>query len=951
MSENVRIKDSVGATLVRRRIVLLGMLGVISAAWIDSASATTPLGSDIEDAPINLAKVAVPSSSYTSGDTRTGALKDGFAPADSADNARGSYGNWPKTDTQWVQYEWSQPIRTSEIEVYWWIDGRGVGAPKSCRVLYWDGGAFVPVTNAAGLGVVGNTFNATTFDEIRTTKLRLEIVSDGTLSTGILEWRVYNSGDVPAFPPTVEAGTDRTVILGGRTYLSGKTDWLRANGNNQTLWTVASGPGKVAFANARASETTATFSAPGDYVLKLTATANNQSASSTLNVHAEPAPPKNRLDVVYTKKYSIDSPLWNARARALIANWIPHCIEYCERTDLTEGQGGIDNFVEAAKALRGEPHARHRGFVFSNAWVHQTVEAMCIALMVDPKGDPEVISAQAKMKATLENWIPTILAAQEPDGYLQTAFTLADRRQWPERWSPSHRGDHEGYVGGYFIESAINHYTLTNGKDLRLYNAAKKLADCWVAHIGPGKKEWFDGHQEMEQALVRFGRFVNDTEGKRCGDGYITLAQFLLDSRRGGQEYDQSHLPPKQQYEAVGHAVRATYFYSGMADIAAETGDRDYQSAVMSLWDNMVNKKYYVTGGIGSGETSEGFGPNYSLRNDAYCESCSSCGLIFFQYKLNLAYHDARFADLYEETMYNALLGATDGEGRNFCYTNPLVESQRTPWHMCPCCVGNIPRTLLMIPTWTYVKDRKGIYVNLFIGSRITVENVAGTDVEMVQKTDYPWSGSVAITVNPAQSRTFSVFVRVPNRATSTLYAASPAVSGLKRFLVNGKPVTPRMEKGYAAITRTWKVGDRIEMELPMEPQRIKANTRIAADQGRVALRYGPLIYNVERADQPTISQALGPEPIKAEWRGDLLGGVMAITGKWADGTTMLAIPNYARMNRVGQEPGETATGDASVNYAPGTTAPANPVSVSPKPSRRTRPSGVQSEVWIKDTA
>ena len=187
--------------------------------------------------------------------------------------------------------------------------------------------------------------------------------------------------------------------------------------------------------------------------------------------------------------------------------------------------------------------------------------------------------------------------------------------------------------------------------------AAKKLADCWVANIGPGKKEWFDGHQEMEQALVRFGRFVNDQEGNRRGDAYIALAKFLLDSRRGGSEYDQSHLPPGQQYEAVGHAVRATYFYSGMADIAAETHDRDYQSAVISLWDNMVNKKYYLTGGIGSGETSEGFGPNYSLRNEAYCETCSSCGLVFFQYKLNLAYHDAKYADLYEQTMYNALLG------------------------------------------------------------------------------------------------------------------------------------------------------------------------------------------------------------------------------------------------------------------------------------------------------
>ena len=186
-----------------------------------------------------------------------------------------------------------------------------------------------------------------------------------------------------------------------------------------------------------------------------------------------------------------------------------------------------------------------------------------------------------------------------------------------------------------------------------------------------------------------------------------------------------------------------------MADIAAETHDPDYQSAVMSLWDNMVNKKYYLTGGIGSGETSEGFGPNYSLRNEAYCETCSSCGLVFFQYKLNLAYHDAKYADLYEQTMYNALLGGVALDGKSFCYTNPLINTERALWHVCPCCVGNLSRTLLMIPTWTYVKDSTGLYVNMFVGSRIHVGQVAGTDVEVVQKTDYPWNGAVSITVNP----------------------------------------------------------------------------------------------------------------------------------------------------------------------------------------------------------
>lgn len=904
----------------------------------------------------NVAIAATPSASYCSGDTTVNALNDDYRVKNSADASHHTYGNWPRTNTQWVQYEWTKPIATTNIDVYWWADGRGVGLPKACRLLYWDGKDFVPVKNASGVGLARNVFNGTTFDEVQTTKLRLEIDSDGRLSTGVIEWKVYDSGKSSVFPPSVNAGMDRDVILGGKTYLSGAVKFVKG-GDIQTHWSQESGPGQAHFMDASALDATATFSQAGNYVLKLTARNGETSSSSTIRVKVVEPPPRKRLDVVYTKRYTINSPLWNARAKALIVHWIPHCIDYINRTNLTQGQGGIDNFVEAAKALRGEPHAPQKGYVFANAWVHQTVESMCIALMVDPQGDQEIIQAQDRMRATLEDWIPKILAAQEPDGYLQTAYTLADRSRWPERWSPAHRGDHEGYVSGYFIESAINHYTMTDGKDLRLYNAAKKLADCWVANIGPGKKAWYDGHQEMEQALVRFGRFVNDVEGHGRGDDYIKLARFLLDSRRGGSEYDQSHLPPIQQYEAVGHAVRATYFYSGMADVAAETGDIDYESAVMSLWDNMVNKKYYVTGGIGSGETSEGFGANYSLPNGAYCESCSSCGLIFFQYKLNLAYHDAKYADLYEETIYNALLGSTDLEGNNFQYTNPLVDGDRGPWHQCPCCVGNIPRTLLMIPTWTYAKDKDGIYVNLFIGSRINVEKVAGTDVEMVQKTDYPWNGTISITVNPKENRKFSVYVRIPNRRTSDLYTDSPAVSGYKSFAVNGKPVTPKREQGYAVVTREWKAGDHIEMELPMEPQRITADARVKPDDGRVALRYGPLIYNVERADQADLSRSLGVAPIKAEWRGDLLGGVTVLRGSWADGKPMVAVPNFARMNRVGESQSDEAAGNPAIDYAPGSTVSGtantanNTNSASAQTPRRNRKNfqGTESIVWIKE--
>ncbi len=925
---------------VGRRHVLFGLAGGFGlplSQAIPAASAVTPK-------PVNLAKVATARGGFVSGDTSFVALNNGAEPTNSADTELGAYGTWPRTTAQWVTYEWNQPVPTNAIEVYWWRDGQGIALPVSAKLSYWDGTAYVPVRNAQGLGVAADRYNRTTFDRVTTDRLKLEFVGDGIKSVGILQWKVYSAGPVPAFAPVVGAGIDRSVVVGGQTFLAGKADWLQRQPGDTLRWSQVSGPGKVVFADAGAPTTRAMATQPGDYVLRLAATGQGKQAASTLALHAEAPPPAKRLDVVYTTPYAIHSPLWNARAKSLIINWIPHCIAYCERTDLQDGQGGIDNFVEAGKALRGEAHETHKGYVFSNAWVHQTLESMCIALMVDPQGDTEIEQAQQKMRATLERWIPIILSAQEADGYLHTAYTLAARTDWPERWSPDHRADHEGYVAGYFIESAINHHTLTGGRDLRLYDAAKKLADCWVAHIGPGKKEWFDGHQEMEQALVRFGRFVNDMEGQGRGDPYIRLARFLLDSREGGAEYDQSHLPPEQQYEAVGHAVRAVYFYSGMADIAAETGDRDYQSAVMSLWDNMVNRKYYVTGGVGSGDTSEGFGGNFALRNDSYCESCSSCGLIFFQYKMNLSYHDAKYADLYEETMYNALLGATDLAGTSFCYTNPLVDTERARWHTCPCCVGNIPRTLLMMPTWAYVKGDDGLYVNLFVGSRIDVGNVAGTRVEMVQETDYPWKGAVAITVNPETPRRFALRVRVPNRTTSALYRAEPAVEGLVRLAVNGEAIKPRIEKGYAVITREWRAGDRVELELPMAVQRVTSDERIEATRGQVALRYGPLVYNVERADQRRIDLPIGNAPLVPEWRDDILGGVVAIRGSWSDGSTLIAVPNFARMNRT-DRPIHEFPGRSGVEYAPGSVSAGGVQQTVAK--ARAGDAGPVSRVWI----
>lgn len=882
--------------MMKKSLMGCGVLAFVVVVLVGFVGSAAEDGGVAASGPVNLALVAEASTSFVSGHETLGALNDGFDPRHSDDKAHGAYGNWPRSGTQWVEYTWREPISTGRIEVYWFDDNRGVRLPRACRIKYWDGSGFVAVEGASGVGLEKNKYNAGTFSEVRTTKLRLEMDSNGTFSTGVLEWKVYDSGKSPNFAPLVKAGVDRVVVLPGKTYLRG---WVkddgRVNATPVVRWSKASGPGEVRFAKADAAITTAEFSLPGEYVLKLTASDGQLSGSDTLSVVADAGAPAVHLMPVVTNRYRIDSPLWDHRLKRVVTNWIPHC--YTKMSDASVKEGGIQNFVEAGRKLAGQPYQRHIGAVFANAWVHNTVEAMCVALMVDAGGDAEIIAAQRAIREKLDEWIPKILSAQEPDGYLQTCYTLNNLRRW------TNKHDHEGYLAGYFIEAAIAHYQMTRGEDRRMYEAAKRLADCWYSNIGPApKRAWYEGHQELEQALVRFGRFVDEVEGVGKGRKYVELAKFLMDSRGDGEEYDQSHVPVIEQYEAVGHAVRAVYSYSAMADLAMETGDVDYLSAVQSLWSNIVNRKYYVTGGVGSGETSEGFGKDYSLPHNAYCESCAGCGELFFQHKMNLIHHEAKYADLYEETLYNAILGSLDLEGRNFTYTNALDSSgSRYGWHVCPCCVGNIPRTLLMLPTWMYARSAGGLYINLFIGSTVNVGEVAGTEVQVVQKTEYPWSGRVSIWVNPAVEKAFAVKIRVPNRNVSGLYSSEPVVNGVSSMVVNGEPVVPTIERGYASLSRRWKAGDRIDVVMPMVVQRVKSSAKVVANTGRVALRYGPLVYNIESVDQKVDGVLQGASALSTEWKPDLLGGVVVIKGAFSDGTSMVAIPNYARNNRGGR--------------------------------------------------
>lgn len=873
--------------------VLAGrVVGPVAGQQIPAAEATGQ--------PANLALVATAFASYVSGDTSVGALNDGYLPDSSADASQGTWGNWNRTGTQWAEYQWDREVSIAAVEVYWWDDQRGVRLPSAARLLHKVGDEWKPVAGAEGPGVLGDQWNRVGFPGIRTTGLRLEVDSAGSFSTGVIEWRVLDAGDSPDFPPAVEAGPDRVAVVGGRTFLDGTARSFReGKAPRKVTWKVEGGSDAVTIAEPDQLSTTASFSTVGLHRLVLEVDENGLATRDSLTVKVVDRPLAKPLQPVPTGSYRITSPLWKQRARALIVEWIPHCIRRISDPRLPEG--GMSNFDEAAKKLRGEPHEGQRGYPFANAWVLNTVEAICMALQVDPEDDPGMQQAQQLMRETLEDWIPRILAAQEPDGYLQTAFTLGGM----QRWSPRHRDDHEGYIGAYLIEAAIAHHEWSSHKDRRMLDAAIRLADCWDAHIGPeeGKQEWFDGHQALEMALVRLALHLNEVDGPGRGTRYIGLAKFLLDCRKGGHSYDQSHLPVVRQYEAVGHAVRAVYSWTAMADVMLETGDQDYESAVLSLWDNLVHRKYYVTGGIGSGETSEGFGPDYSLRQDGYCESCSSCGELHFQQRLNRAYGDARYADLYEETLYNALLGSVDLAGRNFYYQNPLdAGNARYDWHACPCCVGNIPRTLLGLPSWTYLRSAGAIHVNLFLGSEARIEGVAGTTVRMVQQTDFPRSGAVRIEVHPDQAAEFTLQVRSPQKDVSELYSAQPSADGLLRISVNGEPVPNEPVKGYVAIRRKWTAGDVVELELPLVIQRVRASDRVAATRGAVALRYGPLMFCFESNDQALGQSLKSDEPLAVEWRPDLLGGVPVIRGKWADGSEALAIPYYARQNRPEEE-------------------------------------------------
>lgn len=593
---------------------------------------------------------------------------------------------------------------------------------------------------------------------------------------------------------------------------------------------------------------------------------------------------------------------WKQQVKRLTEQWLPHCIRQMERG----GRGQeFCNLEALARVQRGEaPDWKYTGAPWSDAYIYNTLEAVCLALAVQPGGDTALAQAQAHLRAKLDQWIPTIVAAQAADGYIHSFHVLNNHPRY------SNVGWHEFYVMGYFLEMGISHYRLTAGQDRRLYDAARRCGDHLYATFGPPpKRTWRNGHPGMELALCRLGRLVNEVEGAGQGDKYIQLARHFLDHQHEGDkpsEYNQSDKPPVEMSEAKGHAVRATYFYTAMADIALCQNDAAYGQAVDRIWSNAIHAKHYLTGGVGAAHKGEAFGGDYDLPNDGYCESCAGCGLSFWADRMHRLHNDGHYCDVQERVLYNNVLGAVALNGTSFYYQNPLDEKRvRYPWHVCPCCVGNIPRALIAIKDLIYSVNasRTELYLSHFVDSEAVLPEVGGAGLRVRQSTRYPWEGGVTVVLHPARPARFTLKLRIPDRVESKLYSAAPDLDGRFNVRVNGQPQSPAIEKGYIALAGEWKDGDRIELSLPMQAQRVRADTRIAANVGRVALQYGPLVYNVESLDLPrgkdVESLALAPDaPLRGDWNDALLGGVLTIRGTAADGTPLLAIPNYARLNR-----------------------------------------------------
>lgn len=510
-----------------------------------------------------------------------------------------------------------------------------------------------------------------------------------------------------------------------------------------------------------------------------------------------------------------------------------------------EESGRYENFVKAAHPSE---NYKVEGLPFDDTDVYKTIEGASYLLQTYP---------DKKLKSYIDSVLAIVAAAQEPDGYLYTSRTMNPKH--PHAWSGSRRWEkvedlsHEFYNLGHMVEGAIAHYQATGKRNF--LDIAIRYADCVCREIGSGEGQLVrvPGHQIAEMALAKLYIVTGDQK-------YLDEAKFFLDQRGHTSRrdaYSQAHKPVVEQDEAVGHAVRATYMYAGMADVAALTGDTAYIHAIDRIWDNIVGKKYYITGGIGATANGEAFGANYELPNmSAYCETCAAIGNVYVNYRLFLLHGESKYYDVLERTLYNGLISGVSLDGGGFFYPNPLEsrgQHQRQPWFGCACCPSNICRFIPSLPGYVYAVKDKDVYVNLFMSNEANLE-VDKKGVVLEQQTRYPWDGDVAVSVKKNKAGAFAMKIRIPGWVRgqvvpSDLYRYSDGKRLGYSVKVNGQPMESELQDGYFKIERRWKKGDKVEVHFDMEPRVVKAHAKVEADRGRVAVERGPLVYCAEWPD------------------------------------------------------------------------------------------------------
>jgi DUF1680 family protein len=559
---------------------------------------------------------------------------------------------------------------------------------------------------------------------------------------------------------------------------------------------------------------------------------------------------------------------------------VPYAFRKCEET------GRIDNFAVAGGLKEG----RFRGaYPFDDSDVFKIMEGASFLLAVQK---------DEKLDAYLDSLIFLIGKAQEPDGYLYTNRTINDpphrwigKNRWENEWDNSH----ETYNAGHMYEAAVAHYLATGKRNF--LDIAIKNADLMCATFNPDGLCIAPGHQVIEMGLVKLYRVTGERK-------YLDLSHYFLESRgkntrfdknssdmfRNGQ-YWQDHLPVTQQTEAVGHAVRGTYLYSAMADIAALMNDQAYLDAADSVWTNIVGKKMYITGGIGSTSHGEAFGKNYELPNaSAYCETCAAIGNCMFNHRMFMLHGDAKYMDVLERSLYNGVLSGISLSGNRFFYPNPLEVHQggqeRSEWFDCSCCPSNLARFIPSVPGYMYATDNHSVYVNLFAESTADIP-YQGKSIHVEQKTAYPWKGGVSLVIDP-QKANFDLKIRIPGWsanevAPSDLYVFANHSDKDMQVKLNGKDYQYQVEKGYAIIKNKWKKGDQVEISIPMEARMVKAHPLVEADKGRLSVEYGPIVYCAEFADNNravsdySITAGTGFIPV---FEPELMGGTNVLKGK-----------------------------------------------------------------------